>query len=409
MNDTTSGYVIESTGRRFRIPFGDHLSVVAAYALIYQALYLFMASHWVITEGLRLSCLLLVPRRYWPALAVGELIPVLWKTISHAQKFGTLWAVTSSYPFIVTSMLIVTLMLRRMSLHDRKNNVSVDFLLAVALVSSLVRAIQVNLLSFPGYLSYPEPVQAWGQSIIPETLSFVIGSYLGALTSAPLVLVLHGYLRKSWRGFPWRPLLHDALLLVAPYLTIVVAASRIDTPEARTFAQLAVIVPVVSMTASHGRPGVAAGALLSSIAMHCIFDKTLDPVTMRAEGMLALVITGALVATRPSRPIRTFRSYSPLWLRNKRTFSYFERGLGWARRFRKIGAGGAVLSVLLVVVAATCMVDPTGDPATLYAQTFLTVGISAAWIVVKPVRGNARLAQCEPGRSARIRHAPQRA
>jgi len=397
MNDTTPGYAIESTGRRFRLPFGDHLVVIAAYALIYQALYVFMASHWVITESLRLSCLLLVPRRYWPALATGELIPVLWKTISHAQKFGTLWAVTSSYPFIVTSMLIATVMLRYVHPHDRKGNISVDFLLALALVSSLVRAIQINVLSFPGYLSYPEPVRAWGESIVPEALSFVIGGYLVALTIAPLVLVLHGYMRKSWQGFPWRPLLHDAALLVVPYLAIVVASSRTDAPDAGTFAQLAVILPVVSMTASHGRPGAAVGALLSSIAMHYMFDTILDPAMMRAESMLALVITGALLATRPSRPIRTFGSFSPSWSRTKRAFSYFERGFAWTRKHWKPGPPGAAVFAFFAVIATMYAIPATGGTMMLYAQSFLAIVFSAVLIISRRrYNGKKELPTCVP-------------
>jgi hypothetical protein len=53
-----------------------HVAVALAYAVGYVALRQISFSHWVILSGFRLCALLFVPIRFWPALAVGELIPL---------------------------------------------------------------------------------------------------------------------------------------------------------------------------------------------------------------------------------------------------------------------------------------------------------------------------------------------
>ncbi|MEX1827159.1 MASE1 domain-containing protein [Luteibacter sp. CQ10] len=312
---------------RHPVPYGDHIAVVLAYAAAYQVLYPFMQSNWVITSGLRVSCLLLVPRRYWPALVLGEWIPIVEKTVTNAHKFGVMWAVTSSIPFILVCIPVIGALLRRMPLHGRDGYLSIDTLLKICLALSVVTAIEVNLASFPGYLTYPDPVKAWSENMVSFSLGMLLGNYLGTLTIVPMVIVLHEWISGRRRNLHWRSLLHEAILIVVPYLSIVIATAKTDSFEAVTFAQLAIALPVVSMTANHGRPGAALGAMLSSVAMHYVFSKELDPAMLRGEGMLAAVITVALIATRPFRPVRTFRAYPATKAYVDRASIFFKQGL----------------------------------------------------------------------------------
>lgn len=67
---------------------GRHVVVCVGYALCYAMLRDVSVSHWNLPAGLRVACLLLFPYRYWPALLVGELIPVSHHAWSHVNDFG---------------------------------------------------------------------------------------------------------------------------------------------------------------------------------------------------------------------------------------------------------------------------------------------------------------------------------
>jgi len=310
------------------IPHGDYIAIVIAYAMAYQALYQFVHSNWIITAGLRIGCLLLVPRKYWPALVLGEWIPLVEKIVVNVHRLGPLWAITTSLPFILYCVPVVDALLRRTPLHGRDGYLNIDMLLKTSLVLSLVAIIEVNVTCFPGYLSYADPVKAWLVDIVPFSLDMLVGNYLCTLMIVPLASVLLERISGRRRKLAWRPLLHEALLIVVPYLLIVIAAANTDSFEATIFVQLAIALPVLSMTANHGRPGAAIGAMLSSVAMHYVFTKTLDPVTLRGEGILAAVITVALIATRPFRPVRTFHAYPKTKAYVDRASMFFKQGLG---------------------------------------------------------------------------------
>ncbi|MEX1827160.1 MASE1 domain-containing protein [Luteibacter sp. CQ10] len=312
---------------RFAIPFGDHIAVVMAFALVYYLLNLVMFDHWNLMSGLRLGCLLLVPRRYWLALAVGETLPVLEKTISHAHVFGIPWAIGASIPFIVVCMPFFTAVVRRLPLRDADGNLRITTLLSLNVVLAVVITLWTMTIGFLGYSSYPDPVQAWWASVGTFTPSFLISHYLGTLTVVPIVVVVHEYLRRRRRTSHWWPLMHEAFLLVIPYLAIVVATARTDTFAECAFVQLAIVLPLIALTMHHGKRGAALGALLSSVAMTCAFTTELAPATVVAEAFVALVITAALFSTRPFRTVRTFRGFQLIQTRLDRVSFFVERGL----------------------------------------------------------------------------------
>src|SRR5215471_14025461 len=68
-----------------------HLLVAALYAVGYVLLRSVSVSNWNLPAGLRLVCLLLVPYRYWPALIVGEAIPVGYQALDCQHLFGWTW------------------------------------------------------------------------------------------------------------------------------------------------------------------------------------------------------------------------------------------------------------------------------------------------------------------------------
>src|ERR1700712_4978393 len=99
-----------------RISWGSMLAVASAYAACYEITLYFSFSHWLLPAGLRLACLLLVPRRFWLALAVGETLPAAEHALIHLHQFGIGWTLSAGMPIIVLCMPVVALVQRRHTL-----------------------------------------------------------------------------------------------------------------------------------------------------------------------------------------------------------------------------------------------------------------------------------------------------
>jgi hypothetical protein len=83
------------------------IAVALGYALVYTVLRPYSGGVWTVTAGLRLSCLLLFPPRYWPALIVGECAAIVPFYYPMAERFGTLWVVVSSIPPMLVAAPVV--------------------------------------------------------------------------------------------------------------------------------------------------------------------------------------------------------------------------------------------------------------------------------------------------------------
>ena len=75
-----------------------HLAVAAGYAVSYLLLREISFSHWVLFAGVRLCALMLMPYRYWPALLVGELLPLGYISLSCLDQYGWMWSAVMLVP-----------------------------------------------------------------------------------------------------------------------------------------------------------------------------------------------------------------------------------------------------------------------------------------------------------------------
>ena len=78
--------------------WGRHVAVCMAYAVSYALLRDVSVSHWNLPAGLRVVCLLLFPYRYWPALLIGEMIPVDYHAWHCIDDFGWRWSALAAVP-----------------------------------------------------------------------------------------------------------------------------------------------------------------------------------------------------------------------------------------------------------------------------------------------------------------------
>ncbi|MET0505317.1 MAG: MASE1 domain-containing protein [Luteibacter sp.] len=288
------------------LAWGRYVAVAGAYAACYEVTRNFSFSHWMLPAGLRLACLLLVPRRFWPALAVGEFLPIAEMAALHASAFGTLWAILNSVPPILVCMPAVMWVQRRASLLRPDGNINMGMVLTATLLCSISVAIEntiafVNLKMGDGS---PPP-----EMDLQLFLSWLLGCYLGALALTPTIVAMRERLSRSRNEVDWRailrsPLTRDSLYIAAPILAGLMVLSSELSGTSLQMVRVSMALPVIVLTFRHGWHGTAIAGLLASVALASTSFEMEDPSMIRAQVVVAFTIsTSLLFGVRVARRI----------------------------------------------------------------------------------------------------------
>lgn len=270
-----------------------HVAVALAYALAYFLLRQVTITHWVPISGLRFSVLLLVPYRYWPALVVGEFIPLAYTGITCAGEFGWPWALSLMAPPVVFAMPVVRWCRERRRLFPAGLAPDINVLLlglsATALIWAALSFLVLLLVQGPPGVAYREAA-GW----------YVIGFYLGSLTLVPLVLLVreelltHG-VRRLWARLSQSRLAMETVCLLLPTLTLLVWLALGPAGAASEEARIAMFLPVTWLALRYGWRGAAVGGTAASIAVMLAMPHRYDPATLHAEVFVAFAITTMLM------------------------------------------------------------------------------------------------------------------
>ncbi|MEO8999766.1 MAG: MASE1 domain-containing protein [Rhodanobacter sp.] len=276
-----------------------HGAVALCYALGYVLLRQVSWSHWVLFAGYRLSVLLLVPYRYWPALVVGEIGPMAYVSFSCLETFGWLWSSIMLVPPIALAMPVVKACRDHLSMIPAHGPVRIGVVLMCTLaVSGLWTLANVVALSVAKIPSNVPPIN-YGV----ETARWVIGNYLGILTLVPLVLMV--WEGRAKRGASWRATIEYALrtrlaiesaVFVVPALALLVWIGLDASEEgSRQVARMLMFLPVVWLALRHGWDGAAVGGTVASIAVVVTMPELNDTSTLQAEVFVAFAATSMLL------------------------------------------------------------------------------------------------------------------
>lgn len=271
-------------------------AVAVAYAIGFCVLREWSFSHWLLFVGLRLGALLLVPYRYWPALVVGELLPLAQLSLDCLPDFGWLWSLLVLIPPIALAMPVAYLCRERLRLFTKGGEVDMGVLLLCTLLVSVVWTLSntavllaARLPSDYPALHYPLLIGRW-----------FLGNYLGALTVVPLVLIAYQECPRSpWRAWVSRlsrsPLFRAAIGLLLPSLLALVWLARVAPPELEQPARMAMFFPVVWLALRHGWRGAAVGGTAASIAVVLTMPARYDYGTLVAQVFIAFTISTMLL------------------------------------------------------------------------------------------------------------------
>jgi glucose-6-phosphate-specific signal transduction histidine kinase len=276
-------------------PWVQQVAVTLAYAFAYTLLRQVTITHWVPIAGLRFSVLLLVPYRFWPALLIGEVIPLAYAGIACAQEYGWLWASSLMVPPMLFAMPVFRWCRERRRFFPVGAVPNINMLLLCVLVTSAIwAAVNIATLSLmqgprAATLSYEETA-SW----------YFIGFYLGNLTLVPLVLLVreelltHG-VRQFWTRLAESRLAIDAVCLLMPALALLVWLASASAGPASQEARVVMFLPVIWLALRHGWRGAAVGGTAASIAVMLAMPFRHNHATLHAEVFVAFAITTMLM------------------------------------------------------------------------------------------------------------------
>lgn len=286
-------------GTAYRATWAQQFAIAGAYAACYELARHVSFSHWILPAGLRLACMLLMPRRYWPALAMGETLPVVESALMSESTFGAAWALSASTPIMLLCMAWMLPLRRRWDIHDRLGHVRMGFMMTATLGCALITAIATTLTLVTALSDNPGK---WPEiSVATYFWAYLLGAYLGALTLTPSILALReraiAERALTVATIVRSPLFRDLLGWAVPVLGgLAWLALATGDDRVRQLARLAMLVPVLALALRHGWHGSAIGGMFASVALAATGTTLLDPAMIRSQVMLALLISGCLLA-----------------------------------------------------------------------------------------------------------------
>lgn len=278
--------------------WGQYVAITAAYAACYEIIRYLTSSQWVCTAGLRMSCLLLMPIRYWPALAFGEMLPVAAHAMICIPQFGIWWGVSASVPMVVICMGCVKPIRGRWTLYTPDGRLRMGVMVGATLACAALTAIKTSLTLLAALLYSPG---SWPEiSVNAYFWAWLLSTYLFGLTLTTTILALHKRIVAQhhptfaavWRSPLWR----DVLTWASPTLALLAwCALAVDDEAVCRVVRLAMVLPVLAMTWRHGWHGSAIGGMAASIALTATSKGLPDPAIMQGQAVLSLIISGALL------------------------------------------------------------------------------------------------------------------
>jgi glucose-6-phosphate-specific signal transduction histidine kinase len=277
--------------------WGRHVVVCLAYALGYTLLRDVSVSHWNLPAGLRVASLMLLPRRYWPALLVGELIPVSYHAWVCLDNFGWRWAALAAMPPILPLMAVVAWMQRYARLVPSRHQINMPLLLGIIFAGAVLTALDDVLVVSAVRMPADTPAP---QIDIQVAFGYFLGNYLGALAVAPSVIAIHLWLTGKTppaREAPlWRSrLARDTLVGVLTSLLVLMGLVFSSQGDSMQVFRIAMFLPVVWLTSRHGWQGAALGGTLASVAVTMTSSIVRDPAVIQAQAFIAFAITTLLM------------------------------------------------------------------------------------------------------------------
>lgn len=264
------------------------VAVAIGYVALYALIRPLSDAHWQLTAGLRLGLLVLVPYRYWAALAIGDSATNAYQSYLNASQFGLPWAITNSLPPIAFAMPVVWWCKEKLPLFPSKRLVNFQALLLCTLLVAMVWSVE----NYGVIVLAKNP----GVEISSVLLGYLfVGSYAALLTTFPWVIIAKLEYRpgmiKRLRRFIKGPLALDAAGILIP-AQIILSYLTLHAKEDKQIYCLFMFMPVAWLTLKHGwRAAILGGTVVVACINILMNYDTPDPVVLQVQAIVAFAIT----------------------------------------------------------------------------------------------------------------------
>jgi glucose-6-phosphate-specific signal transduction histidine kinase len=289
----------------------NQLAVIIAYAVVYTLLRPASDAHFPIIAGVRLSCLFLAPYRLWPALVVGELLPLAYFNSLCLAQLGPFAVLLETMPPIALAMPIVWWCKSRLALFPNKRLINVKTLLICGLSVSLVWA----LVNFGTIAAVRLPA---GNPLLQlKPLMFVglfIGKYVSILSVVPWILMAKtdhgaGLLRSRLQRFAKSRLLIETAGFILPILAVLSWLSLHGNEDAKQLTRMVMFLPVLWLTLRYGWRAAVLGGTLAIICICIAIASRPEPDLLQAQAFIAFAVTclfaiGARISAKNLQEVR---------------------------------------------------------------------------------------------------------
>lgn len=280
------------------------VAVALLYAITYLGIrHLSLEAHsafnWIPVMGLRFSCLLLVPRKYWPALFIADFVLLAYANYLCLDQFGWLCVVVDSIPPLLLMAPVFLMLERRLPSLERP----VASHMGMMLVSTLLITLILVARGLAFY--YLEKTLPAGETWDPVGFgcNVFLGTYLGILALTPMALwVVRGARRMIEQHATIHRILTQArsrsALEITGFLALVgimAAFGQHTTPREHQLVLLGLFVALLVASWRHGWQGTAIIGAAVNIAIAGTMPATGDYATLYAQAVMAIALTGLLM------------------------------------------------------------------------------------------------------------------
>jgi glucose-6-phosphate-specific signal transduction histidine kinase len=228
-------------------------------------------------------------------LVVAEFLPLAYLGYDCADQFGVAWAFAVAIPPILVSMPLGWWFRSRMVLFPAQRDVNVSVLVLFAFLTSLLWGLG----SFITLALAHDPMASAAVNSV-GFFRYFLGNFLGALTVAPLVLMIRGVLREPATGSIKKSLTESRLLLdsvglLLPALGLLIWVGVHTTGDIRQVSRIAAFLPVAWLTLRHGWRGAALGGAAASVAIMFTMVSKREPALIQAQAFMAFAIMSLMM------------------------------------------------------------------------------------------------------------------
>jgi two-component system, NarL family, sensor histidine kinase FusK len=264
-------------------------AVVVGYATAYGIVHQFTDAHLALAAALRVTVLLLLPFRFWPALVVGEAIPNTLEALACLNSFGWTWAGIKLVPEVLVAMPVVGWARTRLGLFPTRHLVDINALLICLLIVSV---------AFTAY-SYAavSVVRMAGFTAVPlMAVGYFIGNYLAIMAVVPWALMARldyrgGELRAQFRQIVTSRLLIDGAAVMVPALFLLGWIAHTQQQGVKQVALMAMFLPVAWLTLINGWRAAVLGGTLAILCSALMLPSKPDPMVLEIQTFIAITIT----------------------------------------------------------------------------------------------------------------------